>query len=181
MPVPGETVSRLFRRGCRTVERVMSQQYQTQQQPQQRQMGSQQGLRLSDVQSPQERQALEAIREAIATAEWCADQCIEEANPGMVECIRQCEDVSEIGETTLTLVPRKSRQAGTILSAFQQAAQSCAQECAQHDRGHCQECSRVLQQAAQATSQLLHGGQQGMTQQGQQTTGDQFGTQQFSG
>ncbi|MHB9286521.1 four-helix bundle copper-binding protein [Halobacteriales archaeon Cl-PHB] len=161
----------------------MSQQYQTQQQPQQRQQGPYQGYRLSDVQSPQERQALDVIQHAIATAEWCADQCIEEANPGMVECIRQCEDVSEIGEAALTLVPRKSRQSSAILSTFQQTAQSCAQECVQHDRAHCQECSQVLQQAAQAASQLLQGGQQGMGQgqPGPQQSGGQFGQPQFEG
>lgn len=163
----------------------MSQQFQTQQ-PQQQQTGTQQGIRLSDVQSPQERQALDAIQEATAVCEWCADQCIQEANPSMVECIRLCEDVSELGETALALVPRNSRQSTAILSAFQQCAQQCAQECAQHNRGHCQECAQVLQQAVDATSQLL-GGQQATTggmggqMSGQQMTGQQFGTQQFGG
>lgn len=123
------------------------------------------GWRLQDVESPEQREAVHAIARAIQVCEWCADQCIQEADPNMVECIRLCEDVSELGESALTLVPRQSRFAGQQLDAFLQAAQACAAECGRHSHGHCQECAQVLQGTTQSVGSylsILHGqGDQG--------------------
>lgn len=100
-----------------------------------------------------------AIAEAIEVCGYCADQCIQEANPKMVECIRLCEDVTELGEAALALVSRDSRYAGGVLRTFQQAAQACARECSGHQAGHCQTCASVLGQTVQTTKQFT-GGQQ---------------------
>lgn len=104
--------------------------------------------------SPQQRGALTNVAQAIEVCGWCADQCVQEANPNMIECIRLCEDVVELGEATLALVSRNSRFAQSITQSFQQAAQACAQECSRHQHAHCQECARVLSQVANATQQL---------------------------
>jgi hypothetical protein len=139
------------------------------------QMGGQQmGLRLQDVQSPQERAALDAVVHGVEVCGFCADQCIQEADPHMVECIRRCEDVVELGETVLALLPRQSPQAGPVLQAFQQAAQACAQECGQHQHAHCQDCARVLWQAVDAIQQYLGQGGQQMAQQQQTQPTTQF-------
>ena len=129
--------------------------------------GGQMGARLQDVESPQQREAIHAIARAVQVCEWCADQCIQHADQRMIECIRLCEDVSEIGETALTLVPRNSRHAGSVLGTFLQAAQACAQECSRHQHGHCQECAQVLGQTVSSVQQLLgqQGGQMGQTSQ----------------
>ena len=126
------------------------------------QRGDQQmGMRLQDVQSPQKRAALDAVVHSVEVCGFCADQCIEEADQHMVECIRLCEDVVELGETVLALLPRQSRQSRTVLQAFQQAAQACAQECSQHQHAHCQDCARALDRATNAIRQYLgQGGQQ---------------------
>lgn len=112
------------------------------------------GLRLQDVESPQQRQVVDSIARAIQTCEWCADQCIQDANPSMIECIRLCEDVSELGETLLTLVPRNSRYAQSVLQTFEQAVQACGQECGRHQTNHCQECAEVLGRTAQSLQQF---------------------------
>jgi len=101
-----------------------------------------------------ERSALSNVAQAIEVCEWCADQCVQEADPNMIECIRLCEDVAELGETVLALAPRNSRYTQSVLQAFQQAIQACAQECGRHQAMHCQECAQVLSQVTRATQQL---------------------------
>ena len=64
-------------------------------------MGQQMGGRLP----AQQRDAISDVSQAIAVCGWCADQCIQEANPHMIECIRLCEDVVELGEALLALAP----------------------------------------------------------------------------
>lgn len=101
----------------------------------------------------QSQQLADSISRAVEVCGYCADQCIQESNPGMVECIRLCHDVTEIGETALAMVPRDSRYGQSILQTLQQAVQACAQECGQHDRDHCQECARVLGDTMQTLQQ----------------------------
>lgn len=113
------------------------------------------GLALQDVETPQQRAAVDAITRAIQVCEWCADQCIQLADPNMIECIRLCRDVSELGETALVLLPRSSRYAQAILASFEQAAQACRRECGHHSHAHCQECAQVLGGTSQAVQQLL--------------------------
>lgn len=121
--------------------------------------GQQMGGRLPT----QQRDAVSDISQAIAVCGWCADQCIQEANPNMIECIRLCEDVVELGEALLALAPRNSRYSHSVAQTFRQAAQACAQECGHHQHDHCQECAQVLPQVANSTQQLLQSpGQQGM-------------------
>lgn len=111
----------------------------------------------------QQRGAITDVAQAIEVCSWCADQCIQEADPNMIECIRLCEDVTELGESTLALVPRNSRFAQSVVQSFQQAVQACAQECSRHPHGHCQECAQVLSQVANSTQQLSQSpGQQGL-------------------
>ncbi len=122
------------------------------------------GLALQDVETPDQRAAVDSVSRAIQVCGWCADQCIQAADPNMIECIRLCHDVAELGETVLSLLPRNSRYSQQILRAFEQAAQACAQECGQHNHAHCQECAQVLPGAAQAVQQF----QASLRQQGQQ-------------
>jgi len=144
----------------------MSQQYTTAQQGAQHQQTADGG------QLPQQyRQVLDSVSQAVQVCGWCADQCIQQADPHMIECVRRCEDVVEIGETLLALAPRNSRMTGEIARAFVQAAQACGQECGQHRESHCQECATVLDGAAQSVQQFT----------GQQFSGQQFSGQQFSG
>lgn len=120
----------------------------------------------------QHRMILDYVAQAVQVCGFCADQCIQEASPQMIGCIRSCEEVVELGETVMALLPRNSRYATTLLQAFQQAAQDCAQECGQHQHDHCQECATVLNQTIQTIQQYgmtgqqsTSGGQQGMTTQ----------------
>jgi len=124
---------------------------------------------------------LTSVAQAIAVCEFCADQCIQEADPMMIECIKQCEDVADIGKSVLSLVPHQSRNAQQVLQAFQQAVQSCAQECSQHQHAHCQECARVLSQVQETIPQLQGTGQQGRKQGGQAQPFQGGQGQQFQG
>lgn len=124
----------------------------------------------------QHRMILDYVAQAVQVCGFCADQCIQEANPQMIGCIRSCEEVVELGETVMALLPRDSRYATTLLQAFQQAAQDCARECGQHQHDHCQECATVLNQTIQTIQQYgmtgqqsASGGQQGVTTQMQST------------
>jgi len=132
------------------------------------------------------RRALDVVAQSVAVCGWCADQCVTSADPHMIECIRRCEDVVEIGETLLAVAPRSSRYTADIARTFAQAAQACARECGQHQDSHCQECASLLPQAAQSAQQLTMGGGQGpRSQQGgprfQQGQQGQQGGAQFQG
>lgn len=105
----------------------------------------------------QYRTALASVTQAVQVCGWCADQCVQSADPNMIECIRLCEDVVELGETVLATVPRSSRFSAEIVATFQQAAQACAQECGHHEASHCQECAAVLPDAIAATDQFVGG------------------------
>lgn len=133
--------------------------------------GQQMGMALRDVETPQERAAVDAITRAIQVCGFCADQCVQQADPSMIDCIQLCEDVTEIGETALAIIPRDSRFTGSVLQTFRQAAQACAQECSRHHHAHCQECAQELDRAIDAVDAFLGGGQGGY--QGQQMAGTQ--------
>ena len=114
----------------------------------------QMGQRFQDVTTHEQQVATEYITRAIQVCEWCANQCLELGNPNMAECIRLCEDVSELGEVALTLLPRNSRYTQPHLQTLQNALQACAQECSQHQHAHCQECAQVLPEAIQSLQQF---------------------------
>ena len=117
-------------------------------------MSQQMGFRLQDVQSPQQRALLDSIAQAVETCEWCADQCIQLAEPNMIECIRLCRDVSDLGRTALAFLPRSSPYAQSVLRAFEQVASDCGRECSHHQHAHCQECAQVLPDAVQTIQQF---------------------------
>ncbi len=142
------------------------------------QMSQQMGQRYQDIETPQQQAAIDEISWAIRVCEWCADQCVQHANPNMVECIRLCEDVSELGKTALTLIPRNSRHVQQHLQTLQQALEACAQECGRHQNVHCQECAQILPQAVQSIQQFVGSLQQGS---GQHISGQQMGGQQMGG
>lgn len=135
------------------------------------QTGQPAGKRLQDVQSPQEAAAVNAITRSIEICEWCADQCVAEGNPNMAECIRLCEDVSEIGEASQVLLSRKSNYSTPVLQTLERAMQACAQECSRHTQGHCQDCASVLGQSLGSIQQLTGTAGQGMQQQTGMTGG----------
>ncbi|WP_135366496.1 four-helix bundle copper-binding protein [Halosimplex halophilum] len=118
------------------------------------------GMQTGGTLPQQYRTSLASVAEAVQVCGWCADQCIQEADPMMTECIRLCEDVVELGEAVLATVPRNSRFAGELVETFQRAAQACAQECSQHQHSHCQECASVLGETLTATEQLTGAGSQ---------------------
>lgn len=122
--------------------------------------GRQMGLRYQDVTSPQDQAAVDTLAWAIQVCEWCADECIQLADPSMIECIRLCNDVSDLGQAALGLMPRRSRHAQQHLQTVLQALDACARECSQHQHAHCQECAQALDQAAESIQQCM-GGQAG--------------------
>ena len=118
--------------------------------------GSQQvGLTLDDVLTGEMRLALEDFTEVAQVCEWCADQCIAEADPMMVECIRLCRDVADLARLNLALLARDSIFGPDAAETFAKAAEACAEECAQHQHAHCQECARICRQAAESTWEML--------------------------
>ena len=116
---------------------------------------AQSGMQTGGTLPQQYRAPLASVAEAVEVCGWCADQCIQEADPMMIECIRLCEDVVELGETVLATVPRNSRFSNEIVATFQRAAQACAQECGRHRHAHCQECATVLGETLVTSEQLI--------------------------
>jgi hypothetical protein len=50
----------------------------------------------------------------------------------MIECIRMCEDIVEVGEALLAVAPRSSRCTADLARTFARVARACARECGQH-------------------------------------------------
>ena len=119
------------------------------------QVGQQIGLTLDDVLTGEMRLALEDFVETAQVCEWCADQCIAEADPMMIECIRLCRDVADLARLNLALLARDSIFGPDAAETFAMAAEACADECAQHKHAHCQECARICRQAAESTWEML--------------------------
>jgi hypothetical protein len=113
------------------------------------------GDSLAETETPQQRAALEGVARAVQVAGWCGDQCIQTADPSMTACIRLCDDVVELGEAVLSLVPRTSQFGPATLQTFEQAARACARECGQHAHAHCQECAQVLTDTSDAVQQFV--------------------------
>jgi primosomal replication protein N len=134
-----------------------------------------QGYHLQEVQTPQERAAIESITRAIEVCEFCADQCIDLGDPRMANCIRLCNDVSELGQVAQVLLTRKSQFSQPVVQNLVQAMRACAQECSQHRHAHCQDCASVLGQAMQSVQQAAGGRQTGGAV-GGQTQGGPTGT-----
>lgn len=119
------------------------------------------GVRYQDATNPQDQTAVNDLAWAIQVCEWCADQCIQHADPNMIECIRLCQDVSDLGRAALGLMPRHSRHAQQHLQTVLQAVRACGQECSRHQNAHCQDCAQALNQAGQSIQQCMQqGGQQ---------------------
>lgn len=138
--------------------------------------GASQGMRLQDVETPQQRAVVDGVARAQQVCEWCADQCIQHGDQRLVECIRLCEDVAELSETVLAFVPRNSRFSRRVLQSFVQAARACQQECGKHAHVHCQECAQTLGQTIPMVEQYLTTLQQGS--QPIQQAGEPMGTHQ---
>jgi len=118
------------------------------------------GLRYQDATTPQDQAAVHDLAWAVQVCEWCADECIQLADPNMTECIRLCKDVSDLGRAALGLMPRRSRHAQQHLQTVLQALQDCARECGHHQHAHCQECAQALGQAAESIQQCMQQGSQ---------------------
>lgn len=116
--------------------------------------GMQQGATFEESLSSEMRIALDDFVDAITVCEWCADQCIGEGSQ-MAECIRLCRDVADVAALNIQLMGRDSRFGLKFAEPFATIAQACAEECSQHPQAHCQECARVLRQAADSTWQML--------------------------
>lgn len=110
---------------------------------------------LSDVLTDDMRLVLHDSVQAKNVCEWCADECIREASPEMVECVRLCRDVADLAELNATFIARGSAFGPEIAEAFAIAAEECARECSRHEHSHCRECARVLERAVDSTWSML--------------------------
>jgi hypothetical protein len=104
--------------------------------------------RLSDDQ----RECLENCTEAAAVCEWCADECLGDAE--MEACARLCRDVADLASMHARFMARDSDYSGQLAAACADACEDCADECSQHDAEHCQVCADVLRECAETCRQM---------------------------
>ena len=81
----------------------------------------------------------------------CADACAAE-HMDMTQCIRVCEDVSDVCEATARLGLRRSGSNPEILREMLElcarACDACAAECEKHDHEHCRLCAQMCRECA---------------------------------
>ncbi|WP_123537301.1 four-helix bundle copper-binding protein [Halosimplex salinum] len=100
--------------------------------------------RLSDDQ----RDCIENCNEAAEVSEWCADECLGDAE--MEQCARLCRDVADLTSLHARFMARGSSRSGQLAEACADACEECADECEQHDADHCQVCAEVLRECAES-------------------------------
>lgn len=94
------------------------------------------------------RECVERCNEATQVCEWCADECLGDAD--MEECARLCRDVADIASLHARFMARNSDYSKQLAEACAQACEECAEECESHDADHCQACTEVLKECAES-------------------------------
>ncbi|AWB28323.1 four-helix bundle copper-binding protein [Halococcoides cellulosivorans] len=106
----------------------------------------------SDHLNDDERDCIDLCTEAATLCEWCADECLGDAE--MEDCARLCRDVADIASLHARLLARNSTSSSQIATICADLSETCAEECAQHDADHCQACAELLPEAAESCRQM---------------------------
>jgi hypothetical protein len=100
-----------------------------------------------DSLSDEQRECIENCNEATEVCEWCADECLGDAE--MEACARLCRDVADLASLHARFMARGSAYSTTLAAACAEACEACADECSKHDAEHCQVCAEVLRDCAE--------------------------------
>ncbi|WP_418286160.1 four-helix bundle copper-binding protein [Halorubrum sp. DTA46] len=96
----------------------------------------------------EQRECIENCTEAAQACEWCADECL--GNAEMEECARLCRDVADLTSLHARFMARSSKYSARLAQACADACEECAEECERHDADHCQVCAEVLTECAES-------------------------------
>jgi len=99
-----------------------------------------------DSLSDEQRDCIENCNEAATVCEWCADECLGDAD--MEECARLCRDVADLTSLHARLMARDSNYSSQLAQVCADACEECADECERHDADHCRACAEVLRECA---------------------------------
>ena len=105
-----------------------------------------------DSLSDEQRECIENCNEASQVCEWCADECLGDAE--MEACARLCRDVADLASLHARFMARGSAYSGQLAEACADACEACADECSQHDAEHCQVCADVLRECAESCRRM---------------------------
>lgn len=100
----------------------------------------------------EQRECVENCNEATEVCEWCADECLGDAE--MEECARLCSDVADLASLHARFMARDSAYSGQLAAACADACEACADECSQFDADHCQLCADVLRECAASCREM---------------------------
>ena len=99
------------------------------------------------------------LGDAVHHAMYCAKMCLScadacSAEPmDMTQCIRLCEDTSDVCEATARLGLRRSgsnpQGLREMLELCARACDACAAECERHDHEHCRLCAQMCRECAE--------------------------------
>jgi len=103
--------------------------------------------------SDEERECVEICNEATQVCEWCADECLGDAD--MEECARLCRDVADIASLHARFMARNSHYSTQLAEACAGACEECAEEYERHDAKHCQVCAEVLRECAESCRNMM--------------------------
>ncbi|WP_144905572.1 four-helix bundle copper-binding protein [Halobellus captivus] len=101
-----------------------------------------------DSLNDEQRECIEVCNEAAQVCEWCADECLGDAD--MEECARICRDVADLTSLHARFMARSSNYSTHLAQACASACEECAEECERHDATHCQVCADVLLKCAES-------------------------------
>ena len=72
----------------------------------------------------EERDCIEICNEAAQVCEWCADECLGDAD--MEECARLCRDVADVASLHARFMARGSSYSGQLARTCAEACEECA-------------------------------------------------------
>ncbi|MFC7044594.1 four-helix bundle copper-binding protein [Halobacteriaceae archaeon GCM10025711] len=103
----------------------------------------------------EERDCIEICNEAAEVCEWCADECLGDAE--MEACARLCRDVADVASLHARFMARNSHYSPELAAVCAGVCEECAEACDRHDADHCQVCADVVRDCAESCRNLMQG------------------------
>lgn len=100
--------------------------------------------------------AVEAMLDCAQTCSACADACVAETDPKLVQCIRMTLDCADVCQAAGAVATRRTGSNATVvlglLMLAEALARDCAAECDVHagDHDHCRLCAEVCRRCEAA-------------------------------
>ena len=97
------------------------------------------------------KQLIDTLNDCLVKCTACAQDCANQANADLTECIKFCSDCADLCQACVSLLARGSKFSPELCRTCADACDQCAQEC---ERTGMTECAEACRKAAEACRQM---------------------------